>query len=323
MPVILRRILPLLPWLITLLIFVWLFQRVPLQDVVAALRQIHLLPYLAIMVPYSMLYCVLDAWVLRCILVWFHQPVPYRRVLPVRAAAYILSLLNPGLGQGAVAFTLHRREHLPFLEVAGSMAFLAAMEVGQLALYAGLGMVGWQQHLLAAVAPLYGILTVAVLLGLVYVRTGFTLLAPLVTRLGRWRYRDTTYQYHPVPPQFSALRTFQQARARHYGLTLLYKAPNFLLAVLVHYLALQQFEVRAPLVSVFAFLPIIFLAASLPVTVAHLGTSQAAWLYFFTPYGPASHILAYSLVAHLTFMLMNSLIGLCFLRQALREVTPA
>jgi hypothetical protein len=274
------------------------------------------------MVPYSMLYCLLDAWVLRCVLAWFHRPLPYRRVLPVRAAAYILSLLNPGLGQGAVAFTLHRRERLPFLQVAGSMAFLSAMEVGQLALYAGLGIAGWQRQFIGVFAPLYGALAVVVLMGLVYVRTGFKFLAPVFTIIGRWRSGDAAYHYHPAPPQFSALRTFQQARARHYGLILLYKAPNFFLAVLVHYLALRQFGVYAPLLSVFAFLPIIFLVASLPVTVAHLGTSQAAWLYFFTPYGPASHILAYSLVAHLTFMVMNSLIGLCFLRQALRDVTP-
>lgn len=318
-----HRILHLLPWLLTLLIFAWLFRRIPLQDLLAALRQMRLGPYLAIMVPYSLLYCLLDTWVLRCVLVWFHRPVPYRRVLPVRAAAYILALLNPGLGQGAVAFTLHRREHLPFLEVAGSMAFLAAMEVGQLALYAGVGIVAWQHQFLAAFAPLYGVLAVVVLLGCLYVRTGLTFLAPVLTMIGRWRSRNATYQYRPAPPQLSILHTLQQARARHYALTLLYKAPNFLLAVLVHYLALRQFSVYAPLSSVLAFLPIIFLVASLPVTVAHLGTSQAAWLYFFASYGPASHILAYSLLAHVTFMLMNSLLGLCFLRQALRDVTPS
>jgi ABC-type thiamin/hydroxymethylpyrimidine transport system permease subunit len=54
------------------------------------------------------------------------------------------------------------------------------------------------------------------------------------------------------------------------------------------------------------------------VTVAHLGTSQAAWLYFFAAYGEAAQILAYSLVAHVTFMVLNGLIGVCFLPWALR-----
>jgi hypothetical protein len=92
-----------------------------------------------------------------------------------------------------------------------------------------------------------------------------------------------------------------------------------LLAVVVHYFALQLFGVQVPFVRLLGFLPIVFLVASLPITVAHLGTSQAAWIYFFSAYGEESQLLAYSLVAHVTFMVLNGLIGVCFLRLALQE----
>jgi hypothetical protein len=121
-------------------------------------------------------------------------------------------------------------------------------------------------------------------------------------------------------PHASLLRTFKAAQPRHYLLTLLYKAPNFLLAVIVHYYALQLFSISVPFVRLLGFLPIVFLVASLPVTVAHLGTSQAAWLYFFAAYGEAAQLLAYSLVAHVTFMLLNGLIGVGFLPWALRDM---
>ncbi len=52
--------------------------------------------------------------------------------------------------------------------------------------------------------------------------------------------------------------------------------------------------------------------------MAHLGTSQAAWLYVFADYGTEAQILAYSLVAHVTFMVLNSLIGLVFMPFAIK-----
>ena len=307
-----------LPWLVTGAIFAVLFQRVPLPELLQAWRQIHFLPYLALMVPYSVLYCTLDAFVLWRVLLWFHGSIPYRRVLPVRAAAYILALLNPGLGQGGVAWSLHRREGIPFLEIAGSMLFLVVMECVQLALYAALGIFVLQPHLGVAFVPVYAVLGIVVGIALLYVHRGIEPLSPLLTWWGRYWRHDATYRYQLRKESWPILRTFQRARGRHYGLTLLYKAPNFLLAVVIHTLALQLFGVEVPFGVVFTFLPVIFLAASLPITVAHLGTSQAAWVYFFSAYGEASQLLAYSLVAHVTFMLLNGLIGLCFLPQALR-----
>jgi hypothetical protein len=313
-----QRVLRLLPWLLTVAIFAFIFQRVPLRAVLEALRHVPLGAYLALMLPYSLLYCGIDAFVLLRVINWFHTAVPYRRILPVRAAAYILAILNPSLGQGAVAFALHRREGLPFLEVASSLLFLTVLEFCQLALYAAVGIFGFYPHLAAAFAPVYAVLGAGLGLGLFCVQQDIDPLAWVRTRIRRWRTGDQTYRAPARLSQSSVLRTFKLARPQHYVLTLIYKAPNFLLAVTVHYLALQLFGIHVPFVQLFGLLPLVFLAASLPVTVAHLGTSQAAWLYFFAAYGDASHILAYSLVAHVTFMVLNGLIGVCFLRWALR-----
>ncbi len=308
----------LLPWVITLAIFVIIFRRVPVPELLEALRQAHLLPYLALMAPYSMIYCLIDTFVLTQAVTWFHQPIRYGRILPVRAAAYILSLLNPGLGQGGTAFYIHRREGVPFLEMAGTIVFLVVIEFGQLALYAAIGIFIIQPQLAAIFAPFYVVFVAACALALTYVRHGFSPLVRVLQALARLSGRDSSYTPRPGGPRVRILRTLQTAGVRHYLLTLLYKAPNFFLAVLVHYLAVQQFGVQIPFLALLAFLPVVFLAASLPITVAHLGTSQAAWLFFFSAYGAEARLLAYSLAAHFTFMMLNSLIGLGFLRQALR-----
>jgi hypothetical protein len=69
------------------------------------------------------------------------------------------------------------------------------------------------------------------------------------------------------------------------------------------------------------FLPLAFLAAALPIAVAHLGVSQSAWLLFFSANAPSAKILAYSLATHFTFMFCNALIGLCFIPRAIRELS--
>ena len=57
------------------------------------------------------------------------------------------------------------------------------------------------------------------------------------------------------------------------------------------------------------FLPVIFMLAALPVTVAHLGTTQAAWIFFFSQYAPVPRLLAFSLAAHLVFSFTRAMLG--------------
>src|SRR5205823_11021844 len=88
----------------------------------------------------------------------------------------------------------------------------------------------------------------------------------------------------------------------------------------VHSLALPLFGIHVPILRLLAFLPIVFMVAALPLTVAHLGTSQAAWIYFFNDYAAEADLLAYSLAAHLTFMLANGTLGLIFLPKAYADL---
>jgi len=63
--------------------------------------------------------------------------------------------------------------------------------------------------------------------------------------------------------------------------------------------------------------------AALPVTVAHLGTTQAAWIFFFSQYAPVPRLLAFSLAAHLVFAATRALLGLLWLPSAYLDLLPA
>ena len=116
------------------------------------------------------------------------------------------------------------------------------------------------------------------------------------------------------------LSTFRRARLRHCAVVLGLKGAVFLLALLVHSQALAFFGIHIPLGRLVTFLPVVFLMGALPITVAHLGTSQAAWIFFFSDYAPEADLLAYSLVSHLTFMLANGTFGVLFLPKAYSDL---
>jgi len=287
------------PWLVTLAIFGFLFSRIPLGRVAETLAGARWGRYLLLMVPYSVFYFLVDSFVVQQAVSWFNVRVAYRDMLPVRATTYILALLNTQLGQGGVAVYLNRRHAVPFWEITGTVIFISFVEIYQLAFYSFIGAAAGGELGHAAPVVVYAALAAYLVLHLWYFRR------PRGGRLGQLR----------------VLSAFRRARPQHYLRLLLYKTPNLLAAVSVHWLALPLFGMQVPFLVLLTYLPLVFFFAALPIAAAHLGPSQLAWVYFFRRWAPESGLAAYSLAAHLTFMLMNAVIGLCFLRRAARELS--
>ena len=259
--------------------------------------------YLLLMAPYSLFYTLIDAAVLQRAVSWFNVPVAYRDILPVRATAYILSLFNTQLGQGGIAVYLHKRHHIPFWQVTSTVVFIAFVEMYQLAFYSFVGAAATRE----ARAPwtVYGVMA-----------------AYFVFHL--WWFRRKHSGRAGVATDAAVFAAFRRASLGHYVTLLALKTPNLLAAVVTHWLALPLFGLNVPFLALLTYLPIIFFVAALPIAAAHLGPSQLAWQYFLSGYASGADLVAYSLAAHLTFMLMNALIGVLFLRRAARELaSPA
>src|SRR5260370_13731957 len=106
------------------------------------------------------------------------------------------------------------------------------------------------------------------------------------------------------------------AGLRRYAEIVAMRAPMFFVSLVVHYFAARSFGIALPFVQVLAFLPVIFMAGALPITVAHLGTTQAAWILFFGRYAATPRLLAFSLAAHLGFIAMRTALSLAFVAPA-------
>ena len=289
-----RRVNPIAAASVTLVIFALILRRVPLAALSSALHDADYRLFLALMIPNTLFYFAWDTLVLTVVIGWFHGEVPYRDLLPVRAASYVVGFFNTNLGRGAMAAYLSRQLHAPFLELGSTVLFLVLTEYTQLVLWAMLGLLGLRAEVsrsLIAVAA-------AVAIGWLVVRW---LLAPRA---------------------WSISRTFRLATPGRYAQIVLLRAPLFFVSLCLHYYAAEAFGIHIPFAQLLTFLPVIFMLAALPVTIAHLGTTQAAWIFFFSSYAPVPRLLAFSLAAHLVFSLTRAMLGVAWLPAAYVDLQP-
>lgn len=302
-----------IPYFGTIAIFALIFWRIPIRKVEHALSQVPVLEFLAVFMPYSLFYCAIDSACLTWVVRRFNARMRYLDILPIRASMYVLALVNTSLAQGGVAYYLHRKAQVGFLSALSSVLFIAMLEVYQLFLFSTLGVIFYTPAG-AAQANLVAVLR------LVYI-AAWALLAAVIAFFAIARRTAAIRDWVERGRAGALLATFIQARPLDYLAVLGIKAPTFLASVVAQYYALALYGIAIPFVKLMLFLPLVFIAAALPIAVAHLGTSQAAWLLFFSSNASPARIVAYSLAAQLTFMLCNALIGLVFLPRASRELT--
>ena len=294
---------------VTAAILILIARRVAIGPLLAAFRDADYKIFLALMVPNTVFYFCWDTLVLTTVVRWFHAGVSYREILPVRAASYVVGFFNTNAGRGAVAAYLWRRLDAPFLELGSTVIFLVLTEYTQLVLWAMLGLFAFRGDLtprLLAIAA-----SVAAFWMVVFV---YTKLHVTPARVVRWIV---------APREWALLRSFRLATVARYTTVVLLRAPMFAVSLCAHYYAAHAFGIFIPFGKMLTFLPVIFMAAALPVTVAHLGTTQAAWLFFFGQYAPAPRLLAFSLAAHLTFTLTRALLGVAWLPVAYHDLVTA
>jgi hypothetical protein len=298
-----------LPWVVTAACFAYLAVRL---ERAAASEGRGLLPYLAavfegvawsrwllLMIPYCVLFLLVDTLVVWCVIGWFNARLRYAEILPIRASAYILSIVNEQVSKGAIALYLSRRHGIPAWEVGSSMLFIMLCEYYYLLAWATLGvLLQWNRLPRVFHAIPWIALASAALFVPLYLLFRGTLGAGLAVR------------------ERPLLRTFRRARLRHYAGVLVLRSPAMLAAVLVYAAALALFGVRASAVQMLGYLPVIFFGAAMPGPMHSVAI--VLWVLLF-PDRPGE-MTAFGFVQHNFFVLFNATVGLLFLRRATRAL---
>jgi len=302
-----------LPWLITLACFAYLYRR---MDGAAAREGMSAFAYLArafanvswprwlaLMVPYSLLFFLVDSAVVWRVINWFNTRVAYRDILPVRGSSYILSILNEQVGKGAMGVYLYRRHGVPGWELGSSMLFIMLCELLYLSTWATIGW--WLSgdalpEVFALIPRVYVGILVAIALFHLFM-TGA--IAPGVALRER-----------------GVFRAFREAKWHYYPTIFVLRSPALLAAVVVYTLALRLFGVEVGFLAMLGYLPVIFFGAATPGPMRSVAITL--WVVLFPQQDPAA-MTAFGLVQHNFFIFFNAAIGLLFLRRANRELFGA
>jgi hypothetical protein len=298
-----------LPWLITLVCFGFLWTRV--QGAAAradldvgsymarVLAEVRWGPWLALMVPYSLLFLVIDTFVIWRVISWFNAPVRVRDVLPIRASSYILSIVNEQIGKGAIALYLYRRNGIPGWEVGSSMLFIMFCEFYYLLAWATFG------YVLAGdtLPPVFRAIPVVAAVALAF----FALWCAFFRgRLGS----GVALRERPI------LRTFRLAQPWQYGAVMLLRSPAMIAAILVYTINAGLFGIEVDVRSMAGYLPVIFFGAAVPGPMRTVAITL--WVVLFPGY--EGQVTTFAFLQHNFFVFFNATIGLLFMRRAYREL---
>ncbi|MBD3647012.1 MAG: hypothetical protein HUJ31_06055 [Pseudomonadales bacterium] len=302
-------------WLIALGCFYLVYTRIEeaarrenqtaLQYLIEFFSEANWLFWLSLMIPYSIFFFLIDAHATWRVVRWFNAPsIKLTNILPIRASAYILSLVNEQVGKGAMSLYLLRRYRVPVWQAISSMILLGMVEIYQLLVFSAIGVAIYYDLVVRASSamPLATILPVVFTVAAAYFPFHLLYFRGIL-------FKNSGLRDKPL------LHALRQARLKHYVLVLLFKAPNLIGAVIVYTLALELFHVDVVFGQMLAFLPVIFLAAALPLPF-HAG-ALLLWTVLFPEFPEVG---AFSLVMHTFFVSFNAVIGLIFLPKANKEL---
>jgi hypothetical protein len=299
----------LLPWAITIVCFGYLYTKI---SGAAAREDVELIDYLtaifsrvswgkwlALMVPYSLFFFLVDSLIVWRVVSWFNTPLRYLDILPIRGSSYILSILNEQVGKGAMGLYLNRRYGVPGWEVGSSMIFIMFCEFFYLLGWATIGWTLTRDEL----PEVFGIIP-WIACGAAVFLAGWLLFfrGPLG--------KGVALRERPL------FKSFREAGGLRYLTIILLRSPALLAAVFVYTNTLHLFGVEATYGQMLGYLPVIFFGAATPGPMRTVAITL--WVALFP--GNEGEMTTFGFVQHNFFIFFNAAIGLLFLRRANREL---
>jgi Lysylphosphatidylglycerol synthase TM region len=219
----------------------------------------------------------------------------------IKCASYLLAIVNYALGAGALAVLLRRRAALGLGEAASLVLLISSSDLVVVLAMAGVGAALVDTHAPTVQAGVLVVAIVGFFGGLALLRAPRTL-GPLE------RIRSLAI--------FEGLRTLPVgALARLLAIRVVF-ASCFVGICAASFAA---FAVYPPFAELVVGVLVVGVVAGVPIAVAGLGTSQAAFLFIFQRYASPETLLAQSLVLSTGLLALRALMGVVFAREFTRE----
>ena len=211
---------------------------------------------------------------------------------------YLLTPINWNLGTASIVLYLRRSKGIAALAATSSLLFYGLIDGLVLG---GLTLLGVQ-----TLPPSPMVDTIANVAKW-FVSVQLVLLAFFLLPLPSWSWRQRLRG-------LGVFRTHALATGRDVAVLLAIRGLYFVGFVVFFWAGTHAFAVNVPFSHLAAVVPAILLVSGLPITPAGLGTTQAAMLYFFGPFGSEAHILAYGFSYPVVLVAARIPLGLLYIR---------
>ena len=125
-------------WGVTATALGWLFWKTPVSNVWSALS--HAAPWTlpGVFAAAALVYLA-DAFATWKTFGWFCAKLPFRDMLVVRGATYLLAVINYSIGQGAIVYFIHRARGVPVMRGAATALLIMGTNLLELRLLVTVG----------------------------------------------------------------------------------------------------------------------------------------------------------------------------------------
>jgi uncharacterized membrane protein YbhN (UPF0104 family) len=258
-----------LPWLLCVAIFAYIFSKTPPRELWASLQHASL----ALLASYTVLYFffahTLDCLTIKHFISRFATPIAHKESWIVRGVSYLFMIFNYYAAQGAFAIYFKKTHKAPIAKTLGTLAFINSMDLMLIVTYAAIAVwfapaSSFQNQLKTTV------MTVSLVVYTVYFL--FVLFwkkaeSPFIVKHKKWRFIRWLLDH-------DIFMVFREAKLRDFMTLVVYRLVFTFIAISVFNLSLFVFNARIAWNDLYLYLPFIFLIGSLPITPAGLGTSQ-------------------------------------------------
>ena len=304
-----------LPWLVAVAIFGYLFHKYPLANIWNSLKSINIPAFIAVAVLYFGIMYLIDTCVITKILKHFGHESSFKEMLPARGVTYLIMVINYAASQAAFALYQNRKHGLPMSEMFGIFGIIVVLDLAILATLAAITtfFTTWPFDVAGMnIGQFVRFFTFAIYAAFVFNWLFWRGTFGKIGFLERLRTKDF----------FSVL---SRARFGDYLSVFLWRLPVHVLIMGGMYFAIKPFNASIPFVNVVANIPLIYFIGAIPISPGGIGTSNIALVELLKPFITAPAISAgvvtagellfsFSLVWMFANYIMKALTGLVCLK---------
>ncbi|MFO8056865.1 MAG: lysylphosphatidylglycerol synthase transmembrane domain-containing protein [bacterium] len=298
--------------LVSVGILYWFFRGVSWHEVMEAASEADYLPaWLGMIIPVVLFWISDSAYTVKSF-EWFHKRVPLRDYFVIKAAAYLLAMINIAFATGGVFYYFIRKTGITVKKQVGILAWRELMVVFGCCVFFGVLAVGVFCYSREMAAEAYLNFWGPVLLGMVLLLIEF------------WRFwskgKGLLFKNLPLSYDKEFWQPFHNPKARQWLKGMGYMLPAILAYCVGLWITARAFDVYVPFITFMFWIPLVALISALPVAFSNFGTTTAAWVAFFAAYGDRADIAVLTIFIPAARLIIRAVIGGVFVPWAMKEL---